>query len=62
MNLEIVYSVLMNSRLHNNILVCIINPKVNNTSATFVIMIQVAHAKQTHIFYDFNFHNIFSSI
>ena len=62
MNLEFAYSVLMNLRLHNNIHVCILNLKVNNTSATFIIMIQVARAKPTLSFHDFNFHNIFSSI
>ena len=39
--------------------------KVNNASATFINMIQVAHAKPIFIlysFHDFNFHNIFSSI
>ena len=64
MNLEIAYSVLMNlrCRLHNNIHVCILNLKVNNTSVTFIIMIQVARAKRTHSFHDLNLHNIFSSI
>ena len=62
MNLEFAYSVLMNLRLHNDIHVCILNLNVNNTSATFIIMIQVARAKPIHSFHDFNFHNIFSSI
>ena len=62
MNLEIAYSVLMNLRLHNNIHVCILNMKVNNTSATFIIMIQVARARLIYSFHDFNFYNIFSSI
>ena len=62
MNLEIAYSDLMNLRLHNNIHVFILSLKVNNASATFIIMIQVAHAKPTHSFHDSNFHNIFSSI
>ena len=53
MNLEIAYSVLINLRLHNNIHVCILNLKVNNTSATFINMIQVAHAKPIYSFYDF---------
>ena len=47
MNLEFAYRVLINLRLHNNIHVCILNLKVNNTSATFIIMIQVARAKRT---------------
>ena len=62
MNLEIAYSDLMNLRLHNNIHVFILSLKVNNASATFIIMIQVAHAKPIHSFHDSNFHNIFSSI
>ena len=62
MNLEFAYSVLMNLRLHNNIHVCILNLKVHNTSATFIIMTQVARAERTHCIHDFNLHNIFSSI
>ena len=54
MNLEIAYSVLMNLRLHNNIHVFILNLKVNNTSATFIIMIQIARAKPIYSFHDFN--------
>ena len=45
MNLELAYSVLMNLRLHNNIHVCILNLKVNNISAIFIIMIQIGRAK-----------------
>ena len=35
---------------------------LNNTSATFIIMIQISRGKLAHSFHDFNFHNILSSI
>ena len=62
MNLEFAYSVLMNLRLHSNIHVCILNLRINNTFAIFIIIIHDARTKSTHSFHDFNFHNIFSSI